>query len=244
MTDFQNKSVLVTGGAGGIGLAIAREFAGLGAQLIVLDRDPTALEKLRCESDYQCILADVTEPEECATKIGVAVKENDGIDILVNNAGIFERKSNDRVRVADWTRILNANLLTPFFACEAVAESMKAGGSIICISSVAAFYARPDQAAYCTSKTALEQLVRVLALDLARGGIRVNAVRPGIVESEMVRESIHKNGGRPVNIPLGRFGSPEDVAECVSFLARARHITGQVLTVDGGQTLQFVDPFA
>lgn len=244
MKMLNGRITLVTGGAGGIGLAIARDFAARGARVIVLDRDQDALDSVARDHEFHTVQADVTEPEDCARKIRAAGEAFGGIDVLVNNAGLFERKRNDEVTVADWTRLLNANLLTPFFASEAVTELMNGDGAIICISSVAAFYARPDQAAYCTSKFALEQLVRVLALDLARRGIRVNAVRPGIVGTEMMRKAVEELGTKSIKVPLGRFGDAEDVAECVSFLAEARHITGQVITVDGGQTLQFVDPLA
>ena len=243
MKILEGKIALVTGGAGGIGLSIAKDFARLGADVTIVDRNRNALKSIGGQLGFECVEADVTEPEECAKKIRKVAERRNGLDILVNNAGLFERKPNNQVTSADWSRILNANLLTPFFASEAAIDFMNGSGSIVCVSSVAAFYARPDQAAYCTSKSALEQLVRVLALDFAKRGIRVNAVRPGIVESDMVQEAVRAKGSGPVNIPLGRFGAPEDVAECVSFLAQARHITGQVITVDGGQTLQFVDPF-
>lgn len=246
MIDMSGKTVAVTGGAAGIGLAIARRFRAQGADVIVLDRDRVAMDEATRAHGFQCVTADAEEPEECVAGLCQAVEEYGRLDVLVNNAGLFQRKPNSEVTVDDWLQLLRINLLTPFFLSEAVCDVMarEPGSSIICISSVAAYYARPDQAAYCTSKTALEQLVRVLALQLAEKGIRVNAVRPGAIKSRMIGGDIKKLGNGRIKIPLGSFGAPEDIAECVSYLTGARHVTGQIITVDGGQTLQFVNPFA
>jgi NAD(P)-dependent dehydrogenase (short-subunit alcohol dehydrogenase family) len=136
------------------------------------------------------------------------------------------------------------NLRAPFLASKAAARHMisRGAGAIVNISSVAGFYPRADQAAYGASKAGLEHLTRILALDLAPSGVRVNCVRPGVVETGMARASYGEAGlARWASaVPLRQLASPEDIAEAVLYLARARHVTGHVLCVDGGQVLNVV----
>lgn len=145
----------------------------------------------------------------------------------------------------EWDRVLAINLKVPFLTSQAAAAHLGANGygAIVNLSSVAGYYPRADQAAYGAAKAGLEHLTRILALDLAPH-VRVNAVRPGIVATGMARAAFDAatlarwEGA----VPLRRLAQPEDVAEAVLYLLRARHVTGQILTVDGGQTINVVKP--
>lgn len=227
---------IVTGAAGGIGGELCAALDGANYTVVAVDRrEPTGT--------FQFIAANLASPEGPGEAVRAALALFGRIDLVVHAAGVFDSRPTREVTVESWDFTMNVNLRAAFFLAQAAMTALtKAKGSIVNISSVAGHYPRADQAAYCASKAALEHLTRVLALDFAPSGIRVNAVRPGVVETGMARESYGAGGlARWAEaVPLRQLALPSDIAEAVVYLARARHITGHVLTVDGGQTINFV----
>jgi NAD(P)-dependent dehydrogenase (short-subunit alcohol dehydrogenase family) len=227
---------LVTGAAGGIGAPLCAALAEAGYAVAAVDRvAPPA-----CAHFIAADLASTEGPGEC---VRATLAQFGRLDLLVHAAGIFESVSTSSVSVAGWDLAMAINLRAAFFLAQAAAEALAASkGNIVHLSSVAGHYPRADQAAYCVSKAGLEHLTRVLALDFAPRGVRVNAVRPGVVETGMARQSYGEAGLARWSeaVPLRQLALPTDIAEAVLYLAQSRHVTGQILTVDGGQTINFV----
>jgi NAD(P)-dependent dehydrogenase (short-subunit alcohol dehydrogenase family) len=227
---------IVTGAAGGIGGELCAALDSANYTVVAIDRCEPA-------GTFQFIAANLAASEGPGDAIRAALALFGRIDLIVHAAGIFDSRPNEDVTVDSWDLAMSVNVRAAFFLAQAAKAALtRTKGSIVNISSVAGYYPRADQAAYCASKAALEHLSRVLALDFAPNGIRVNVVRPGVVETGMARESYGTDGlARWAKaVPLRQLALPSDVAEAVVYLARARHITGQVLTVDGGQTINFV----
>ena len=255
------RVVIVTGAGRGIGLACARRFAKDGASIVIADIDEKAGESA-CEE----IVANGGSGLFCRVDVGLkldlhnmmaaTLEAFDRVDVLVNNAGVHQAKSFFDLEDADWDRIMQVNLKGPFLASQSVArqivkqierEERSAEGrynySIINISSVDAIMTSPDQIPYAVSKGGLNQLTKVLSLALAPNGIRVNGIGPGSIMTESMRELIDKDGGRKQILertPLGRIGSPDEIAGIASFLAsnEASYITGQCIYADGGRLAQ------
>ncbi|MGC5561728.1 SDR family NAD(P)-dependent oxidoreductase [Streptomyces sp. FR-108] len=236
--------VLVTGAAGGIGGAIAGEFAARGALLTLSDRDPEALEPTAARLGGGAVTraADLTDPDAPAALVEAAWAANGPVDVLVNAAGVYPSLDMAEVEAAAWDRLFAVNLRAPVLATAAFARlAMAAGrpGAVVNISSGSALRARPGGGPYATSKAALEMATRAAALELGEHGIRVNAVSPGFVQvssdcNPVSAEYAAAIGGNP----LGRPGSPEDIARAVCWIAGpdASWITGEVLRVDGGSS--------
>ena len=245
MIAIEGRIAAVTGAARGIGLAIARQMRAAGADVIMLDRDgpalTTAAEALGAAA---AVTTDCSDPAAAAAALSNAASDSGGLDVLVNNAGRCAATDNDATTLADWDETLRVNLIAPHSLSLAAAGHMRrrGGGAIVNVSSVAAYYPRAEQAAYCASKAGLEHLTRVLALGLAPDNIRVNTLRPGLTESSMGRQALGDRGGHVEGIPLRRMARAEAIAEAALFLATAEHVTGQVLCVDGGQTINFARP--
>lgn len=231
---------VVSGGAGALGLAVARRFRAEGAIVYLVDRDHAALERASAQVDgAKGVVLELGDHDAAASEIARIGDAEGGIDVLVNCAARFEPCEVDAVSANEWQSILSLNLLAPFFLSRAALPYLRASrlASIINVSSVAAYYARADQLTYCTSKAALEHMTRVLALAFAADRVRVNTLRPGLVDAGMGA------GSRPeaaAAIPLGRAATVDDIAEGAIYLAGAVHVTGQVLCIDGGQTINFV----
>lgn len=242
--NFSGKKALVTGSTRGIGKAIAVEFAKRGAEVIITGRDKATAQALAraIEVDYGVRAYGINL--DLSTDVSSSVEEifkiTDGkIDILVNNAGITKDTLFIRMKQEDWEAVINTNLTGTFKITQAVAKNMvkQRYGRIINISSIIGFIGNIGQVNYSTTKAGLVGFTKSLAKELASRNITVNAVAPGFIETDMtevlpadIKESYLKQ------IPLGRFGKPEDVANVVLFLASdmAGYITGEVIHVNGG----------
>lgn len=249
---FAGKVVVVTGSTSGIGHAVAVKFAGAGARLVCLGRDQSALSKVKREiertgADAVTIAADVTNQDEVRHAIDEAIAKFDGLDVLVNAAGHISTGTIEDTSLTAWDAMMNVNLRAVFYLMQMASPHLiKSKGNIVNISSVTGLRSFPGVLAYCVSKAAVDQLTRCSALELAPKGVRVNAVNPGVVVTE-----IHKRGGMNMEDyerflehsksthPLGRVGDPEEIAELVLYLAseKASWITGATYSIDGGRAL-------
>jgi NAD(P)-dependent dehydrogenase (short-subunit alcohol dehydrogenase family) len=250
MPRLANKVAIVTGAARGIGLAIAKRFVAEGAKVVLADIDEQAgaLETKHLGSSARFIACDVGDSAQVNRLVEGACKAFSGeIDILVNNAGIVHGAEFIDLREEDFDRVLRTNLKGSFLVSQAAArrmiEQVRAGkkpGAIVNMSSINAVVAIGDQIPYCISKGGIGQLTRSTSLALAPHGIRVNAIGPGSVMTEMLaavardREAKRRMMSRT---PLGRFAEPEEVASVAVFLAsdEASYITGETIFVDGGR---------
>ncbi len=239
MGDLHGRVALVTGGSRGIGRAISVALAGAGADVAVnyLSRENEAREACSLiQSRGRRALAvagDVSIAGEVGRVMEIIERELGPVDILVNNAGIARPQAPEAIREQDWDEILAVNLKSAFLVTQAVLPNMrkKQWGRIINLSSVAAHTGGVVGPHYAASKAGLLGLTHSYASLLAREGITANAIAPALIETEMLRENPRV---RPDLIPVGRFGTVEEVADVVLVLARNGYITGQTLNVDGG----------
>ncbi len=238
------KVALVTGASRGIGRAICLALASRGCRIAAAGRDRDALEAVAAEiSELGSEVLIVTGDISCGDDVTRIIKETrehfSRLDILVNNAGLTRDGLLLRMKDSDWDDVLNANLKGSFMLSRAAAKIMtkQRYGRIVNISSVVGEMGNPGQANYCASKAGLIGLTKSNARELAKRNITVNAVAPGFITTAMTEELGDKAREELVGqIPLGRIGTPEDVADAVVFLASeaAGYITGQVLSVNGG----------
>ncbi len=245
MSRFTGKTVLVTGAASGIGRAAARRFADEGANLVVVDLDPTELETASAELSRERLLiqpGDTSSRDTAAAAVRAAVDRFGGLDVLVNNAGIASQGDILQTSEEDFDRVLAVNVGGYFhMAKAAMPELVRTRGSIVMTSSVSGLGGDWGMFAYNTSKGAITNMVRAMALDAAKDGVRVNAVNPSFTDSGMTKdmqaepELMAKFKER---MPLGTPARPEDIAAVMAFLASddARMVTGVNLPVDGGVT--------
>lgn len=246
---LEGKTALITGGGAGIGLEIARCMVASGARVILTGRTETRLQEavkdLGPQSAYR--VNDVTRLETLEDLVNDIEAEFGSLDILVNNAGINMKKPALEVSDEDFSRIIDTNLNAVFALTRTCAKRMVArgSGSIIMISSMAAYYGIDRVVAYAASKSGIEGMVKVLASDLSKYNVRVNAVAPGFIETNMMKtafgsdpDRMNKAMGRT---PMGKFGKPEDVGWAAVFLASeaSAYITGVSLRVDGGNAIGF-----
>ncbi|MBI4596210.1 MAG: 3-oxoacyl-[acyl-carrier-protein] reductase [Candidatus Tectomicrobia bacterium] len=241
---LKGKVAIITGAAQGIGKAIALKFAHEGADIVVSDINidlarATAQEIEQLGRKSLALKVDVSKTDEAEEMVEDALKAFGHIDILVNNAGITRDTLLMRMKKDDWDLVLNINLGGTFNCAKAVVKHMvKArAGKIINISSVVGLMGNAGQINYASSKAGVIGFTKSLARELASRGINVNAVAPGFIDTDMTRVLPEKERQLLVNqIPLSRLGLPEDVANCVKFLAsdEASYITGQVIQVNGG----------
>ena len=248
---LDNKVAIVTGAARGIGYAIARRFLEEGASVVVADIDghagSSAAEDLGGFGPVRFVECDVGERLDVRNLVAVTVDGFGDVDILVNNAGIAPACDFLDLKEEEFDRVIRTNLKGAFLCAHAVSrhmvEQLESGGRpgvIINMSSVNAVFAIPNQVPYCVSKGGIGQLTKVMALALAQYGIRVNAIGPGSVMTELL-ESIMKDpearGKILSRTPLGRIGEPAEIAAVAAFLAsdEASYITGQTIYADGGR---------
>ncbi|MTI67569.1 MAG: 3-oxoacyl-[acyl-carrier-protein] reductase [Firmicutes bacterium] len=245
--NLSGKVALVTGGSRGIGKEIALKLASLGADIIInYSRNSKKAEEVVSEIENMgrkayCFQADVSKLEEVEKLVKKTLDEVSNVDILVNNAGITKDNLLMRMSKDDWNDVINVNLTGAYNLCKSLIRTMirKKNGCIINISSVVGITGNPGQCNYSASKAGLIGLTKSLAKEVGKKNIRVNAIAPGFIETEMtdkLNENVIKEYKK--NIPLKKLGSPEDIANTVAFLASdlASYITGQVIVVDGGMS--------
>ena len=241
---MKDKTVIVTGGAKGIGKAIALKFASEGAN-IVLNYRSTSPEEVKNEIEamgVKCLTvqADVSNTEQAQKLVDEAIAEFGGVDVLVNNAGITRDTLLMRMKEEDFDAVINTNLKGCFNMMKAVNKIMmkQRSGAIINMSSVIGLAGNIGQVNYAASKAGVLGMTYSVAKELAARNITCNAIAPGMIATDMtevlsdkVKEQILEG------IPLKRFGQPEEIAETALFLAKSKYITGQVITVDGGMLI-------
>lgn len=249
MPRFDRQVAVITGAAGGLGQALSAGFAKEGCRLFLSDLRMAPLneqvERLRSEGAEVCAdVCDLSDRNQTVSLIHRAREVFGGIDILVNNAAVCEAKSFWSIEESDWDRVLNVNVKGLFFALQAAANQMRErGGSIINIASVAGRVARPALLHYAASKAAVISITRSAALALAKHRIRVNAIAPGMIDTEMLQglqTNWSQNWDTPPpsadSVPLGRVAQPEDFVATALFLAgsESAYMTGQTINVCGG----------
>lgn len=248
---LERKTAIVTGAAHGIGLAIAERFVEEGMKVIVADVDDSAgqdvVERLSTVGEATYVHCDVSDRLDVRNLLAKSVEAYGEIDVLVANAGIVHTADFLEIEEADFDRVIGVNLKGVFLTCQAVAKHMvervEAGekpGTIITMSSVNAELAIPNQAPYVASKGGVRQLTKVMALSLAKHGIRVNAIGPGTIMTKLVEDVLADDDIRQrmmARTPIGRIGEASEIASIAAFLAseQASYITGQTLYADGGR---------
>lgn len=246
------QTVVVTGATSGIGLAAALRFGREGAAVVAVGRKTPALEAVAREvvaAGGRCAVveADVTAPGAPEAVVGTAIAEFGQLTTIVNAAGIIASGTVESTSDAAWDEMLDINLRAPFRLMRTAAPHLIAAkGSIVNVSSVTGLRAFPGVLAYCVSKAGMDQLTRCAALEMAPHGVRVNAVNPGVVVSNLHRRSGMNEDAYAAFLersktthPLGRPGTPEEIADLIEFLAsdRAGWITGETISIDGGRHL-------
>lgn len=245
----EKKVAIVTGGGSGLGFAIAKKFTESGITTIIAGRDEQKLDTARQQLGDNCFAmpCDVSDLSSIPGFVQSVVEKFDQIDILVNNAGINMKKEFTEVTDEDFQRIITTNLSAVFAMSREVVKQMleQKSGCIINISSMAAQYGLPKVIAYTASKTAIDGMTRAMAVELSPKGIRVNAIAPGFIYSEMTAKALDSDPERKAKVfgrtPMGIMGQPEDIGNAAMYLASeaAKYVTGVVLPVDGGNSIGF-----
>jgi 3-oxoacyl-[acyl-carrier protein] reductase len=242
---MQNKVIVISGGAGGIGSEVCDRLFQAGAQLVIADLHAAEAHAKAAHIEAQGghaigLACDITIPAQCEAVAAAAIEKFGRLDGIVNCAGISKPHDSLTLPPADWARMIDVQLNGAFYFAQACARKMSSGAAIVFITSTNAEAAFPRRAAYCCAKAGVAMLTKVLAIEWAEKGIRVNAVGPAYVATEMTQRNIAAGNVDEAQIkariPLGRLAQPADVAGAVSFLLsdQASFITGHSLYVDGG----------
>ncbi len=241
MERFAGRVAIVTGAASGIGAATARLLAREGARVVVADLDSDRAWEVAAEIGGTAQAIDVADRLAVERLVAETVAAHGRLDILVNNAGIGSFARTPDLDPAEWDRVIAIDLHAVFYACRAAIPNMTAGAAIVNTASISGLAGDYGFAAYSAAKAAVINLTRTLALDHAREGIRVNALCPGLIATPLTAGAAALPGLEPVwhdTIPMGRPGTPEEMANAIAFLASdaASYVTGTALIADGGQT--------
>lgn len=246
---MSKKVAIVTGGGSGLGFAIAEKFTQAGVETIIAGRDKEKLNVAKEKLGKHChaISCDVSDLSSIPGFINNVLKQFGQIDILVNNAGINRKKEFVEVTDTEFQEVITTNLTAVFVMSREVVKHMqeRKTGCIINISSMAAQYGLPKVIAYSASKTAIDGMTRAMAVELSPKGIRINAIAPGFIYSDMTAKALDSDPERKAKVfnrtPMGYMGQPSDIGDAALFLASdaAKYITGVVLPVDGGNSIGF-----
>ncbi len=247
--DSKGKTALVTGGASGLGFAIAQKFVSNNVNTIILGRNEKKLQEAKAALGELCsyYVFDLTDLEKIPSLVSKIAAEQGDIDILVNNAGVHLKKPFTEVTDLEFQEVLLTNLTAVFVLSREVSKRMltRQHGNIVHISSMAAQYGIPKVIAYTAAKAGIEGMTKAMAVELSPHGIRVNCIAPGFIKTDMSSGAFNNDPERKKKAlsrtPMGMFGIPPDVADAVYFLASdaAKYITGTVLPVDGGNAIGF-----
>ncbi len=240
---LHGKVTIITGGAQGIGQACARRFAREGAHVVLADVADARGAALAKELGAMYMHCDVGDKVDVDAMVQQTLAKHGRIDVLVNNAGIFKAAPFLDVTEDDFDAVIRVNLKGAFLVAQAVAREMvkTGGGSVVNMSSVNAVMAIPSIASYNMSKGAINQLTRAMALALADQGVRVNAVAPGTIATELAAQAVLTSEEAKARIlsrtPMKRLGEPEEIADVVAYLASdaSSYLTGEIITADGGR---------
>ena len=253
MSNLTNKAVVITGGGQGIGLGISQAMLDAGASILIAQRSPLPAS-LVDQNNVHWVEADLSQPDSFEAITDTAQQTFGKIDVIINNAGFMFEKTIDEMQLDEWNRMLAVNLTAPVFLSKQLLPLMRknGGGSIINIGSIEGLASNPEHAAYCASKGGVHALTKAMAVDLGKDGIRVNAIAPGWIRSELSDDYINVQQdpqaaweGLYKMHPVGRIGEPQDVGKLAVYLASddSTFITGQIIVIDGGRTSKLPLPF-
>lgn len=243
--EIKGKNIFITGSTRGIGLAMAHQFASLGANIVLNGRSAISDDLVTSFADYGvtvvAISGDVSEASDAKRMVSEAIEHLGSVDVLLNNAGITNDKLMLKMTEEDFERVLKINLTGAFNMTQAVLKPMSKArqGAIINVSSVVGLTGNIGQANYAASKAGLIGFTKSVAREVAARNVRVNAIAPGFIESDMTDVLSEKMQEQILGqIPMKRIGKAQEVAQLASFLAGQDYITGQVIAIDGGMTMQ------
>ena len=243
--ELKGKNVFITGSTRGIGLAMAHKFASLGSNIVLNGRREIDEVLVSEFSDYgvqvASISGDVSDSTDAKRMVEEAIEKLGSVDILVNNAGITKDKLMLKLTEEDFEQVLKVNLVGAFNMTQAVLKPMSKArqGAVINVSSVVGLIGNVGQANYAASKAGLIGFTKSVAREVAARNVRLNAIAPGMIESDMTDVLSDKvKEATLAQIPMKRFGNTSEVAEVAAFLARQEYLTGQVIAIDGGLTMR------